>query len=161
FMPRRCHERVVVSLGPPPESAPGRGATDGRPLKGAGRGRASVGPTETFEGLGRRGTGGYPAAMPLAKQGRPAAAILADLERLAAKDVDWKAGRAFSLAYHAGPDVHALAMEANARFQSANALNTGAFPSLAKMQSDVVGAIAGLLHGGPDAAGFMKSGGTE
>src|SRR5690606_23758983 len=91
FMPRRCHERAVVSLGPPPESAPGRGATDGRPLKGAGRGRASVGPTETFEGLGRRGTGGYPAAMPLAKQGRPAAAILADLERLAAKDVDWKA----------------------------------------------------------------------
>jgi glutamate/tyrosine decarboxylase-like PLP-dependent enzyme len=99
--------------------------------------------------------------MPLPRSGRPAAEILAELSALQARDVDWKSGRAFSLAYHAGPDVLALATEALARFQSTNALNVAAFPSLRTMQSEVVAMVADLLHGGPDAAGFMTSGGTE
>jgi sphinganine-1-phosphate aldolase len=99
--------------------------------------------------------------MSLPKQGRSASDILADLDELGRSDVDWKSGRAFSLAYYAGPEVYELATEANARFQSANALNTAAFPSLARMQSRVVATIAELLNGGPDAAGFMTSGGTE
>jgi sphinganine-1-phosphate aldolase len=99
--------------------------------------------------------------MSLPKQGRSASEVLADLDELGKADVDWKSGRAFSLAYYAGPEVYELATEANARFQSANALNTGAFPSLGKMQSRVVATIAELLNGGPAAAGFMTSGGTE
>jgi sphinganine-1-phosphate aldolase len=42
-----------------------------------------------------------------------------------------------------------------------NALNTDAFPSLRRMQQDVVDIVAGWLHGGPEAAGFMTTGGTE
>ena len=99
--------------------------------------------------------------MPLPRTGVAADAILDQLTALQAQDVDWKSGRAFSLAYHAGPDVLALATEALALFQSANALNVDAFPSLRRMQSDVVAMIADLLHGGPEAAGFMTSGGTE
>jgi len=99
--------------------------------------------------------------MKLPAHGRSAASILDDLDALQAKDVDWKSGRAFSLAYYAGPDVLALATEASARFQSANALNTAAFPSLRRMQADVVAMTSDLLHGGPEAAGFMTSGGTE
>lgn len=99
--------------------------------------------------------------MPLPARGLAAATILDQLAVLQAGDVDWKAGRAFSLAYHAGPDVLALATEALARFQSANALNVDAFPSLRRMQTEVVAMIADLLHGGPEAAGFMTSGGTE
>ena len=99
--------------------------------------------------------------MPLPKTGRPAAEILDELAALQSRDVDWKSGRAFSLAYHAGPDVLALATEALARFQSANALNAAAFPSLRAMQAEVVKMVADLLHGGPEAAGFMTSGGTE
>jgi len=99
--------------------------------------------------------------MPLPRSGRPATEILDRLTALQAGDVDWKSGRAFSLAYHAGPDVLALATEALARFQSTNALNVAAFPSLRTMQSEVVAMVADLLHGGSDAAGFMTSGGTE
>ena len=99
--------------------------------------------------------------MPLPPTGQSAAEILAALEALQARDVDWKSGRAFSLAYHAGPDVLALATEALARFQSTNALNVAAFPSLRTLQNDVVGMVTDLLHGGPEAAGFMTSGGTE
>jgi sphinganine-1-phosphate aldolase len=99
--------------------------------------------------------------MQLPRSGRAAEHILAELDQLQAGDVDWKSGRAFSLAYHAGADVLALATQALARYQSANALNVAAFPSLRRMQSDVVAMVADLLHGGPEAAGFMTSGGTE
>ncbi len=99
--------------------------------------------------------------MPLPKTGVPKDRLLADLEALQAHDVDWKSGRAFSLAYHAGEDVLEVAAAANARFLSANALNVAAFPSLRRMQSEVVAMVAELLHGGEAAAGFMTSGGTE
>lgn len=99
--------------------------------------------------------------MPLPPRGVAAAAVLERLAALQKDDVDWQSGRAFSLAYHAGPEVLALATEALARFQSANALNADAFPSLRRMQGEVVAMIADLLHGGPEAAGFMTSGGTE
>lgn len=99
--------------------------------------------------------------MSIPATGIAAERVLEELTALQAGDVDWKSGRAFSLAYHAGSDVLALATEALARFQSANALNVEAFPSLRRMQNDVVAMVAELLHGGPEAAGFMTSGGTE
>jgi glutamate/tyrosine decarboxylase-like PLP-dependent enzyme len=46
-------------------------------------------------------------------------------------------------------------------YLAANALNVEAFPSLRRMQSEVVAMVAALLHGGAEAAGFMTSGGTE
>lgn len=76
-------------------------------------------------------------------------------------DVRWRDGRAFTLAYNAGPDVVALAEEAYRRFATENGLNTHAFPSLQRIQSEVVGIVADWFEGGPDAAGFITSGGTE
>ena len=46
-------------------------------------------------------------------------------------------------------------------FLHENALNTKAFPSLASIQTEVVGWTAELLHGPTTAAGFLTSGGTE
>jgi sphinganine-1-phosphate aldolase len=99
--------------------------------------------------------------MPLPEHGLPAAEVLDRLEALRDGDVDWRGGRVFSLAYSAGPEVQALQREAYARFMTENALNTEAFPSLARMQRDVVGTVTGWLHGDAEAAGFMTSGGTE
>lgn len=99
--------------------------------------------------------------MTLPPQGLPTDQVLARLDDLAAGDVDWRGGRAFSLTYDAGPEVHELAAEVMARFLSTNALNPFAYPSLGRMQAEVVATVAGLLHGEPDAAGFMTSGGTE
>jgi sphinganine-1-phosphate aldolase len=99
--------------------------------------------------------------MPLPTNGRPAAEVLAELDAAQEHDVDWRTGRAFSLVYHAGDDVYDVAKRAYERFLSANALNPAAFPSLRKCQAEVVAVLAELLHGGPEAAGFMTSGGTE
>lgn len=99
--------------------------------------------------------------MKLPSRGVAAEDLFAELDAMQANDVDWKAGRAFSLAYHAGDEVLQLATRVLGQFQSSNALNVDAFPSLRRMQNEVVGMMADLLHGGDEAAGFMTSGGTE
>ena len=99
--------------------------------------------------------------MPLPKTGHTADDVFADLESLRASDVRWRDGRAFSLAYSAGDSVHQVADEAYRRFSGENALNTDAFPSLRRMQTDVVGIVSEWVGAGPEAAGFMTSGGTE
>lgn len=93
--------------------------------------------------------------------GRPADAVLADLEAKRANDVRWQEGRAFGMIYDGGPSVHAVAERAAALYLHENALNTRAFPSLGEIQSEVVGWTADLLHGPESAAGFLTSGGTE
>jgi sphinganine-1-phosphate aldolase len=99
--------------------------------------------------------------MALPENGRPPDDVLARLDALQTRDVDWHGGRAFSLAYHAGDDVLAVGKEAHARYLSTNALNPAAFPSLRTLQGEVVGAVADLLHGGSEAGGFVTTGGTE
>ncbi len=99
--------------------------------------------------------------MPLPESSRPVAEVLAELEAMQSSDVRWRDGRAFSLAYSAGPEVHEVADEAYRRFSGDNALNTDAFPSLRRMQAEVVSIVADWVGAGPDAAGFMTSGGTE
>src|SRR5262245_9753240 len=99
--------------------------------------------------------------MPLPPGGRPAEDLLAELEALKERAVDWRGGRGFSLASCAGDAVHELGAAAYAKYLSTNALNVAAFPSLRRLQAEVVATVAELLHGGPEAAGFMTSGGTE
>src|SRR5262245_50379831 len=99
--------------------------------------------------------------MAIAEKGIDREQILSELKELQRGDVQWKSGRAFSLAYHAGDDVLDIATRAGALYQSANALNVEAFPSLRKMQNEVVAMVGDLLNGGSQAAGFMTSGGTE
>jgi glutamate/tyrosine decarboxylase-like PLP-dependent enzyme len=91
----------------------------------------------------------------------PADAIFDHLDELKVDDVRWRDGRAFTLVYYGGAEVQAVAEEAYRRFSSENALNTDAFPSLRRMQTDVVGIVGEWLHAGPDGAGFLTSGGTE
>ena len=93
--------------------------------------------------------------------GTPAAKVLDQLESLRGGDVAWREGRAFSLAYLADEETTALAAEASRRFAGENALNTDAFPSLRRMQADVVGIVLGWLGAPEGAAGVFTSGGTE
>lgn len=87
--------------------------------------------------------------------------VLAQLDSFKSNDVRWRDGRAFTLTYSAGPDVNDIAEAAYARFSTENALNTDAFPSLRRIQADVVDIVGDWLQAGPDGAGFMTTGGTE
>ena len=98
---------------------------------------------------------------PMPRSSRSADDVIADLAELRSDDVKWSQGRAFGMVYDGGPGVHDVAERAAAMYLHENALNTKAFPSLARIQSDVVSWTASLLHGPDTAAGFMTSGGTE
>jgi len=83
-------------------------------------------------------------------------------------DRDWRGGRVFSLVYSAGDEVHGLLERAGAMYSAENALNTTVFPSLGRMQHDIVGITAGLLGADRlpvgqrgEVRGFLTSGGTE
>ncbi|HZB71653.1 MAG TPA: aminotransferase class V-fold PLP-dependent enzyme [Acidimicrobiales bacterium] len=99
--------------------------------------------------------------MPLPSTGTPAPEVLAALADLKAGDRDWRAGRVFSLVYSAGEEVHELLEAASALYLSENALNTEVFPSLRRIQADILDAVAGLLGGVEGLAGVTTSGGTE
>ena len=93
--------------------------------------------------------------------GSPPSDVLGRLEEFRRGDLRWKDGRAFSLAYFAGDEAYELAVEAQKRFASENALNMDAFPSLRALTSAVVGTVCGLLGGDDETVGVYTSGGTE
>ncbi len=99
--------------------------------------------------------------MEFSQTGRPVDDVIADLEAKRSDDVRWADGRAFGMIYDGGPGVHEAAERAARLYLHENALNTKAFPSLGRIQSEVVGWTASLLNGDDAAAGFLTSGGTE
>lgn len=98
--------------------------------------------------------------MKLEPRGRSQDEIIAELEARRDKDADWRGGRTFSLVYDAGSEVRELLERAYSTFIMENALSPMAFPSLRRLEMEVV-AIAGNLFHAPDAAGSMTTGGTE
>jgi glutamate/tyrosine decarboxylase-like PLP-dependent enzyme len=99
--------------------------------------------------------------MTLPKNGWSKQEVVAAMTEMRGSDARWQDGRTFGMVYDAGPEAHEVVEAAALLFLHDNALNTKAFPSLAKIQSDVVGIANGLLHAPEGAAGFMTSGGTE
>ncbi|TRZ74183.1 MAG: aspartate aminotransferase family protein [Actinobacteria bacterium] len=97
----------------------------------------------------------------LPAQGMNFEQVIQALDASASDDVQWRNGKAFSLAYNAGPEVLAVADEAYKRFAGSNALNTHAFPSLRNMQAEVLDMAGKWLGSTSESAGYFTSGGTE
>ncbi len=93
--------------------------------------------------------------------GRPSAELLAEVAGLHEDDLDWRGGRAFSLVYNPDDDdLEHLLEEVGRRFLHENALNPFKYPSLLRMEQEVI-AMACALLGAPPRAGALTSGGTE
>jgi glutamate/tyrosine decarboxylase-like PLP-dependent enzyme len=86
--------------------------------------------------------------------------VMSELQAALQQDADWRGGRLWSLVYFAGDDVAQLLKDAYSAAIYTNGLGPGAFRSLRKFESEVVGITAELL-GLPGAPGNMTSGGTE
>jgi sphinganine-1-phosphate aldolase len=94
--------------------------------------------------------------------GVPADQVLDELRALRAGDLPTHGGRTLAYVYDSGlSEVDDLAARAHALASSANGLDPTAFPSLLRMENEVVGTAAALLGGGPAAVGSVTSGGTE
>jgi glutamate/tyrosine decarboxylase-like PLP-dependent enzyme len=93
--------------------------------------------------------------------GRPADELLAALRGGRGDDADWRGGRTFSLVYNpADAELERLQEAVALEYLHENYLNPFAFPSLLRMEREVV-ALGADLVGGEPRAGKLTSGGTE
>ncbi len=99
--------------------------------------------------------------MPLPQRGRSKEEIFAELERFKARDLDWKAGRVWAYVYNPGDEVREVVNRAYTMFLTENALDPTVFPSLLRLETEVVRMVADLLRGDDDVVGHITTGGTE
>ncbi|MGW1774840.1 pyridoxal phosphate-dependent decarboxylase family protein [Streptomyces sp. NPDC002104] len=93
--------------------------------------------------------------------GRTPDDVLAELRSLRECDAPTRGGRTFAYVYDAGLDgLDELAAAAYSAYATVNGLDPTVFPSVARLENDLVGAVAAVL-GAPGAQGTFTSGGTE
>jgi sphinganine-1-phosphate aldolase len=97
----------------------------------------------------------------LPQEGRSWRDVRADLVALKRDDYDWRAGRLPIYVYHDNDELLTVSREAHDLYFSENALGRRAFPSLARMEDEIVGMALDLFHAPSGAAGSFTSGGTE
>lgn len=96
------------------------------------------------------------------EQGMSRAAVMDDLVHMRDGDIDWRGGRTSAYVFSAGDDIRALGKDAFNEYFSENALGgRRAFPSVGRMETEVVAKGLELFHAPADAAGNMTTGGTE
>lgn len=87
--------------------------------------------------------------------------ILTTLNSFKSRDMDWKAGKVWCYVYNAGEDPAEVTKEAYLSFLTENGLDPTVFPSMLKLETDVVRAVINLLRGDSNAVGHLTTGGTE
>lgn len=102
----------------------------------------------------------------LPSQGIPDGDLLATLEAWKDQDEErWKRGQASGAVYHGGEEHMATLNRAMGMFAVANPLHSDLWPSLTKMEAEIVAMTANLVGGGEEGnsnvCGMMTSGGTE
>lgn len=102
-----------------------------------------------------------PAAGSALPEGRPAADVLAELRALRGSDAPTRGGRTFAYVYDAGLEgLDELAAAAYSAYATVNGLDMTVFPSVARLENDLIRSAAALL-GAPGTQGTFTSGGTE
>ena len=93
----------------------------------------------------------------LPQHGREARDVLDEMRSFKSADCDWPHGRAPLFVFKATEEVYELGRSAFFEFFSENALGgKRAFPSVKRMEDDVVAMALGLFHAPDEAQGFMS-----
>src|SRR5512141_927388 len=99
--------------------------------------------------------------MQIPQQGLSKEEILSTLQAFKSRDMDWKAGKVWCYVYNPGEDPAEVTREAYLSFLTENGLDPSVFPSMLKLETDVVRAVITLLRGDLNAVGHLTTGGTE
>lgn len=97
----------------------------------------------------------------LLPQGLSAEEVFKELDAFTSRDVNWRTGKVLTGLYDPGAAAHAVAVEAYTRFLPHNALYVNMYPSIGKMEKEVVASVAELLRADAEVVGNITSGGTE
>ncbi len=95
------------------------------------------------------------------ENGRDAKEVLAELADRKQSDVDWRAGRSWSMVYYLDEQHLDTLKRAHELFFSENVINPFAFKSIRNLGSDLTAMTASLLNGDGATVGTLTSGGTE
>jgi len=87
--------------------------------------------------------------------------IFKTLESYKGGDLDWKSGRVMGYVYDPGEKAKDVINQAYTMYLSENALDPLTYPSLLRLENEVVAMTAGLLNSPPEVVGNFTSGGTE
>lgn len=99
--------------------------------------------------------------MSLPNEGLSRDGVRAELERARQGDLPWRGGRILAYVYDPGREVEEIAKEAYSSFLGENALDPTVFPSLLRLENDVLGWVRDHLRGDARVQGSFTSGGTE
>ena len=91
--------------------------------------------------------------MKIPKTGLTEAQIFGALEDYKADDIDWRSGRAWAYIYDPGPEAEAIVKRAYTMFLSENCLDFTAFPSMRRLENEVVRMAANHLNGDDEVVG--------
>lgn len=87
--------------------------------------------------------------------------VFAKLEAFRANDVSWRDGRTWAYVYDAGAAAEAVTKDAFVAYIGENALDPTAFPSLMRIENEVVAMVGAHLSLPTEGGGSFTSGGTE
>ena len=87
--------------------------------------------------------------------------IFQTLKSYKGADLDWKSGRVFGYIYDPGEKVHDVIDDAYTLYLFENGLDPLSFPSLLRLENEVVSMTANLLGCDREVVGNFSSGGTE
>lgn len=97
----------------------------------------------------------------LLPKGASAEDVFKELETFTERDVNWRTGKVLTGLYDPGAAAHEVAVQAYTRFLPHNALYVNMYPSIGKMEKEVVASVADLLRADDEVVGNITSGGTE
>lgn len=87
--------------------------------------------------------------------------ILETLQSYKAGDLDWRSGKTFGFIYYSNSEADDVLKQAYSLYLTENGLDPLSFPSLLRMENEVVGMMRDLLRGDEKTQGNFTSGGTE
>ncbi|MEP0804346.1 MAG: aspartate aminotransferase family protein [Chloroflexota bacterium] len=99
--------------------------------------------------------------MQIPEKGLSKEQVLGALQAFKSRDMDWKAGKVWCYVYNPGEDPAEVVKEAYLSFLTENGLDPTVFPSMLKLETDVVRMLATLLRGDQNVVGHLTTGGTE
>lgn len=99
--------------------------------------------------------------MQIPKTGLSKEEVLAGLMQYKTADMDWKSGKVWAYVYDPGDQTVEVVKHAYTMFLTENGLDPTVFPSLLKLETEVVRMVANLLRGDENVVGHVTSGGTE
>ncbi len=99
--------------------------------------------------------------MKIPEKGLPKEQVLGTLQAFKSRDMDWKSGKVWCYVYNPGEDPAEVVKQAYLSFLTENGLDPTVFPSMLKLETEVVRMLATLLRGDGNVVGHLTTGGTE